>query len=41
MKYAVKMVETLTRTVVIEADNYTQAEDKIADACNGRIKFTR
>lgn len=32
MKYAVKMIETLTRTVVVEADDYTEAEDKVADA---------
>lgn len=32
MKYAVKMTETLTRTVVIEADDYLEAEDKIDDA---------
>lgn len=32
MKYAVKMIERLTRTVVVETDDYTEAEDKVADA---------
>ena len=32
MKYAVKMIETLTRTVVVEADDYLKAEEKVADA---------
>ena len=34
MKHAIKMVETLVRTVIVEADDYTEAEDKIADAYN-------
>lgn len=34
MKYAIKVTELLTRTVVVEADTYDEAEDKIADAFN-------
>ena len=32
MKYAVKLTELLTRTVVVEAEDYLEAEDKVADA---------
>ena len=32
MKYAVKLRETLTRTVIVEAEDYLEAEDKVADA---------
>ena len=32
MKYAVKITESLVRTVVVEADSYTEAEDRVADA---------
>lgn len=31
-KYAVKITETLTRTVIVDADDYMKAEDKVADA---------
>ena len=34
MKYAIKVTELLTRTVVVEADTYDEAEDKIVDAFN-------
>lgn len=29
MKYAVKVTETLTNTVIVEADNYLEAEEKV------------
>lgn len=32
MKYAIKVTELLTRTVIVEADTYDEAEDKVADA---------
>ena len=32
MKYAVKVTETLTRTVIVEAEDYLEAEDKVAKA---------
>lgn len=32
MKIAVKMSETLTRTVIVEAENYLEAEEKVAHA---------
>ena len=32
MKYAVKMTETLTRVVIVEAGNYLEAEDKVFNA---------
>lgn len=32
MKIAVKVTELLTRTVVVEADDYEEAENKVADA---------
>lgn len=32
MKIAVKVRETLTRVVVVEAEDYMEAEDKVADA---------
>lgn len=32
MKYAVKMIETLTRTVIVEADNYLEAKEKVFDS---------
>ena len=32
MKYAIKVTKLLTRIVVVEADTYDEAEDKIADA---------
>ena len=32
MKIAVKVRETLTRVVVVEAEDYIEAEDKVSDA---------
>lgn len=32
MKYAVKVTELLTRTVVVEAEDYLKAKDKVANA---------
>lgn len=32
MKYAVKVRETLTRIVIVEAENYLEAEDKTSEA---------
>lgn len=32
MKIAIKVTELLTRTVIVEADTYDEAEDKVADA---------
>lgn len=32
MKIAVKVRETLTRVVIVEAEDYMEAEDKVADA---------
>ena len=32
MKYAVKVRETLTRVVIVEADDYLEARDKVEDA---------
>ena len=32
MKYAIRVTEILTRTVIVEADTYDEAEDKVADA---------
>ena len=32
MKYAIKVTELLTRTLIVEADTYDEAEDKIANA---------
>lgn len=38
MKIAIKMKETLTRTVILEADDYTEGEDIVADAhSKGRL----
>lgn len=38
MKYIVRVTETLSRTVVVEADNMGDAECKADDAyCNGKI----
>lgn len=34
-KYAVKVTELLTRTVVVEAEDYLNAEDKVAEAYYG------
>lgn len=31
-KYAVRVTETLARTVIVEADDYLEAEDKVANA---------
>ena len=37
-KYAVEMKETYTRTIIVEAEDYLEAEDKVADAYyDGRI----
>lgn len=36
MKYAVKVTETLTNTVIVEADNYLEAKEKVRwayDSC--------
>ena len=35
MKIAIKVTELLTRTVVVEADTYEEAEDKVANAYYG------
>ena len=32
MKFAIKITEFLTRTVVVEADTYEKAERKVSDA---------
>lgn len=32
MKYAIKITELLVRTVVVEAEDYLEAEDKVANA---------
>lgn len=32
MKYAVKVREILTRVVIVEADDYLEARDKVEDA---------
>lgn len=32
MKYAIKVRETLTRVVIVEADDYLEARDKVEDA---------
>lgn len=32
MKYAIKVTELLTRTYVVEAATYEEAEDKVVDA---------
>ena len=32
MKYAVKVTEFLVRTVIVEAEDYLEAEDKVANA---------
>ena len=32
MKYAVKIVETLTKVEIVEAENWLEAEDKVAEA---------
>lgn len=32
MKYAIKVTEFLVRTVVVEAEDYLEAEDKVANA---------
>ena len=40
MKIAVKVRETLTRTVVVEAESYLEAEDIVADAYyNGNLQL--
>ena len=40
MNFAVKMTESLVRTVVVEADTYEQAEEKVSDAYyNGNIQL--
>ena len=40
MKIAVKVRETLTRTVVVEAGSYLEAEDIVADAYyNGNLQL--
>lgn len=31
-KYAIKVRETLTRVVIVEADDYLEARDKVEDA---------
>jgi len=38
MKIAVQMKETFTRTVIVEAEDYLEAEDIVSDAYNaGRV----
>lgn len=38
MKYAVKIVETLTKVEIVEAEDWLEAQDKVADAYyNGDI----
>lgn len=32
MKYAIKVTEFLVRTVIVEAEDYLEAEDKVANA---------
>lgn len=32
MKYAIKVREILTRVVIVEADDYLEAKDKVEDA---------
>ena len=32
MKYAVELIETLTRTVIVEAESYLEAEEKVKEA---------
>lgn len=32
MKYAVKIIETLTKVEIVEADNWLEARDKVEDA---------
>ena len=32
MKYAIKVTELLVRTMVVEAEDYLEAEDKVANA---------
>ena len=32
MKYAVKITEMLTRVIIVEADDYLEARDKVEDA---------
>ena len=32
MKYAVKIVETLTKVEIVEAEDWLEAQDKVADA---------
>ena len=40
MKFAIRATELLTRTILVEADTYEDAEDIIVDAFNhGRIVF--
>ena len=37
-KYAIKVKETHTRTIIVDAEDYLAAEDKVADAYyDGRI----
>ena len=38
MKYAVKIVETLTKVEIVEAEDWLEAQDKVSDAYyNGDI----
>lgn len=38
MKIAIRVRELLTRTIIVEADNYEGAQDKVVDAYyNGRL----
>ncbi len=38
MKYAVKIVETLTKVEIVEAEDWLEAQDKVEDAYyNGNI----
>lgn len=40
MKYAIKLTEYLVRTVVVEAEDYLEAEDKVANAyCKGDLQL--
>lgn len=40
MKFAIRATELLTRTILVEADTYEDAEDIVVDAFNhGKIVF--
>lgn len=40
MKYAVELIETLTRTVIVEAESYLEAEEKVEEAyCKARLRL--